>query len=74
MRFHSRTILVAEIFFLAALGYLASSVTFLLLPAYGPIVDKFASQLLLCELPIIVWPLIWGAKDQHDRTLEPAAA
>ena len=50
--------------FLAALGYLASSLTFLLLPAYGPVVDKFASQLPLCELPIIFWLLIWGAKMQ----------
>jgi len=100
MRLHSRTILVAEIFwglwlfpfgilvirsrfiprilgyllFLAALGYLATSVTFLLFPAYGPVVDKFASQLPLCELPIIFWLLIWGAKAQHDRTPEPAAA
>src|SRR5215470_7677466 len=28
--------------FLAAFGYLASSLTFLLLPEYGPVVDKFA--------------------------------
>jgi uncharacterized protein DUF4386 len=49
---------------IAAFGYLASSVTFLLLPAYGPIVDKFATKLTLCELPIILWLLIWGAKDQ----------
>jgi hypothetical protein len=60
--------------FLAALGYLASSLTFLLLPAYGPVVDKFASQLPLCQLPIILWLLIWGAKDQHDQTPSPAAA
>jgi Domain of unknown function (DUF4386) len=50
--------------FLAALGYLASSLTFLLLPDYGPVVDRFASQLPLCELPIIFWLLIWGAKVQ----------
>ncbi|KAF5406611.1 MAG: hypothetical protein Udaeo2_33240 [Candidatus Udaeobacter sp.] len=100
MRLHSRTILVAEIFwglwlfpfgilvirsrfiprllgyllFLAALGYLASSVTFLLLPGYGPVVDTFATKLTLCELPIILWLLIWGAKDQHDQTTDPAAA
>jgi Domain of unknown function (DUF4386) len=100
MRLHSRTILVAEIFwglwlfpfgilvirsrfiprllgyllFLAALGYLASSLTFLLLPAYGPVVDKFASQLPLCELPIIFWLLICGAKDQHDQAPSLAAA
>src|SRR5215470_8825395 len=100
MRLHSRTLLVAEIFwglwlfpfgilvirsrfiprflgyllFLAALGYLASSVTFLLLPAYGDVVDKFATNLTVCELPIILWLLIWGAKAQHDRTPGPAAA
>ena len=59
--------------FLAALGYLVSSLTFLLLPAYGPVVDKFASQLPLCELPIILWLLIFGAKEstavrQHLET------
>jgi Domain of unknown function (DUF4386) len=48
--------------FIAAFGYLPSSVAFLLLPAYGPIVDKFATNLSLCELPIILWLLIWGAK------------
>jgi hypothetical protein len=47
--------------FIAAFGYLASSVAFLLLPAYGPIVDRFATKLTLCELPIILWLLIWGA-------------
>ena len=66
--------ILGYLLFLAALGYLASSLTFLLLPAYGPVVDKFASQLPLCELPIIFWLLIWGAKAQHDRTPEPAAA
>lgn len=99
MRLHSRTTLVAEIFwglwlfpfgilvirshfiprflgyllFLAALGYLASSLTFLLLPAYGPVVDTFAATLTLCELPIILWLLIWGAKDQYVRAPGPAA-
>ncbi|SRR6266436_1764019 len=47
--------------FIAAFGYLPSSVAFLLLPAYGPIVDRFATKLTLCELPIILWLLIWGA-------------
>jgi hypothetical protein len=47
--------------FIAAFGYLASSVAFLLLPAYGTIVDRFATKLTLCELPIILWLLIWGA-------------
>ena len=54
--------ILGYLLFLAALGYLASSLTFLLLPGYGPVVDKFASQLPLCELPIILWLLIWGAR------------
>jgi hypothetical protein len=56
--------ILGYLLFLAALGYLASSVTFLLLPSYGDFVDKFASQLPLAELPIILWLLIFGAKDQ----------
>jgi hypothetical protein len=59
--------------FLAALGYLASSLTFLLLPDYGPVVDTFATKLTLCELPIILWLLIWGAQDHHDQAPTPAA-
>jgi hypothetical protein len=60
--------------FLAALGYLASSATFLLLPSYGPVVDTFATKLTLCELPIILWLLIWGARDQHYQAPGPAVA
>jgi len=60
--------------FLAALGYLAGSLTFLLLPAYGPVVDTFATKLTLCELPIILWLLIWSAKDQHGQASDPIAA
>ena len=100
MRLHSRTILVAEIFwglwlfpfgilvirsrfiprvlgyflFLAGVGYLASSLTFLLLPSYGPVVDTVASKLNFFELPIILWLLIWGAKDQRDQASDPVAA
>jgi len=100
MRLHSRTLLVAEIFwglwlvpfgiliirsrfipsalgyllFVAALGYVASSLTFLLLPSYGPVVDTVASKLTFFELPIILWLLIWGAKDQHGQPPDLAAA
>lgn len=48
----------------ACFGYLASSFTFLLVPAYGHIVSRFAMVLTLGELPIILWLLIKGAKDQ----------
>jgi len=100
MRLHSRTLLLAEIFwglwlvpfgiliirsrfipsalgyllFVAALGYVASSLTFLLLPSYGPVVDTVASKLTFFELPIILWLLFWGAKDQHGQPPDPAAA
>jgi hypothetical protein len=60
--------------FIAGFGYLASSVTFLLLPAYGPIVDKFATNLTLGELPIILWLLICGAKDQPSGGQAPDRA
>lgn len=56
--------ILGYLLFLAALGYLASSLTLLLLPGYAPVVDKFASQLSLCELPIILWLLIFGAKER----------
>ena len=66
--------ILGYLLFLAALGYLASSLTFLLLPGYGPVVDKFASQLPLCELPIILWLLIWGAKVQPTSPDSVSAA
>ncbi len=48
----------------ACFGYLASSFTFLLLPAYGHIVSRFAMVLTLGELPIILWLSIKGVKNQ----------
>jgi hypothetical protein len=56
--------ILGYLLFLAALGYLASSVTFLLLPSYREFVDKFATKLTFCEVPIILWLLIFGAKDR----------
>src|SRR5215470_6332085 len=54
----------------AGFGYLADSVTPLLLPSYTNVVDRFASiPLMLGEPALILWLLIRGAKDQP---LEPA--
>jgi hypothetical protein len=50
--------------FIAGSGYLASSFTSLILPAYRQLVDQFTMVLTAGELPIIFWLLIWGAKDQ----------
>jgi Domain of unknown function (DUF4386) len=55
----------------AGFGYLADSITPLLLPSYANVVDRFASiPLTLGEPAIILWFLIMGAKDQP---LEAAA-
>src|SRR6266403_689587 len=61
--------------FVAGFGYLASSLTSLLLPQYAHLVDQFAMVLTAGELPIIFWLLIWGAKVPLDRPpLDPAIA
>jgi len=52
----------------AGFGYLADSVTPLLLPGYANVVDRFASiPLMLGEPALILWLLIIGAKDQPLR-------
>jgi hypothetical protein len=49
----------------ACFGYLADSVTPLLLPSYSNVVDRFASILLTLGEPVLIlWLLIRGAKDQ----------
>jgi hypothetical protein len=55
----------------ACLGYLAESLTPLLVPRYVETVSGFTKFLTACELPIIFWLLIRGAKDQP---LEPSPA
>ena len=55
----------------ACFGYLAISLTPLLLPSYSNIVSRLANiPLTLGEPAAILWLLIWGAK---DRPLEAAA-
>jgi hypothetical protein len=49
---------------IACFGYLTLSLTSLLFPPYVPIVSRYAMVLILGELPIILWLLIMGAKDQ----------
>jgi len=62
--------------FIAGSGYVASSLTSLLLPRHAPVVDQFATVLTAAELPIIFWLLIWGAKDQPlaEQHPDPAIA
>lgn len=49
---------------IAGSGYLVSSFTSLLLPGYAHLVSQFALVLEFGELPIVLWLLIWGAKEQ----------
>jgi hypothetical protein len=46
----------------AGVGYLVSAFARLALPAYGPLVSQVLSPLMVGELPIIFWLLIWGVK------------
>lgn len=48
----------------AGCAYLAEAVTWLLLPADGPLVSRFAGPLRALELITPLWLLIMGAKDQ----------
>jgi hypothetical protein len=55
----------------ASFGYLADSLTPLLLPGYANLVGRIASiPLTLGEPAIILWLLIRGAKDQPLPALE----
>ena len=47
---------------IAGAAYLVTSITTLALPDSAPLVSRFVSPLVIAELPIIFWLLIWGAK------------
>jgi len=66
--------ILGYLLFVAALGYLPGHLTNLLLPAYGPLVDKLTAFFPAFEVPIILWLLIWGAKDQRGQPPDPAVA
>ena len=54
----------------AGFGYVADSLTPLLLPSYANVVDRFASiPLMIGEPVLILWLLIIGAKDQPPAAL-----
>jgi len=53
--------------FLAGSGYIAASAASLLLPRYAPLTSQASMILGFGELAIILWLLIWGAKDQPAR-------
>jgi hypothetical protein len=56
---------------IAGVAYLASSFATLVVPRYEPLVSQVAMPLMVGELPIVFWLLIWGAKTRP--TDAPAA-
>jgi hypothetical protein len=51
----------------AGFGYVTSSVTSIVLPAYSETVSRVAMPLLFGEFPIIFWLLIKGARVPHSQ-------
>jgi hypothetical protein len=63
--------------FIAGVGYLIASFSALLLPNYKQLGNQIAMILEFCELPIIFWLLIWGARMPAaipPGTAQPATA
>jgi hypothetical protein len=58
--------------FIAAVGYLIGSFSVLVLPNYKQLGNQIAMILEFCELPIIFWLLIWGAR--VPATIPPGTA
>ena len=55
----------------AGFGYLTSSVTSIVLPAYSHAVDRVTMPLLFGEFPIIFWLVIKGAKVSQPQARPP---
>ena len=51
---------------MAGLAYLATSFTALCVPRWFPPVDRVGTLLKLGELPIVVWLVIWGAREARE--------
>ena len=56
---------IGYLLFIAGCGYVADSFTAILLPAYRDVVGQVAGIFEFAELSIILWLLIWGAKEQR---------
>jgi hypothetical protein len=56
--------ILGALLFVAGFAYVVEAITWLLLPAYGHAVAKYASQMRTLELATPLWLLILGAKDQ----------
>jgi hypothetical protein len=68
-RFMPRTLGV--LLWIAGIAYMADSFATLILPGIAPQVGKIAQPLVMAEVPIIFYLLIWGARPKRDPA--PAA-
>jgi len=55
----------------AGCAYLVSSFTTLIVPQYAQRVDQVALAFEICELPIVFWLVIWGARPRLTETDAP---
>jgi hypothetical protein len=53
---------------IAGAGYVADSLVELSLPQYAHVTDRITMITNFCEVPIIFWLLIWGAKPQRSQS------
>jgi hypothetical protein len=56
--------ILGVLLFIAGTAHLAGSVTWLLVPAYGDLVGRYAAPMRALELATPLWLLIMGARDQ----------
>jgi hypothetical protein len=61
---------LGAILMLAGIGYLALSFTALIVPRYEALVARWVLPLQMGELPMMIWLLVWGAREQ--RAVVPA--
>jgi len=59
---------------MAGAGYVASSFTSLIVPRYEGVVGPYAMMLVMGELPIIFWLMIWGVTVPRSRGPESSSA
>jgi hypothetical protein len=66
---------IGVLLLVAGAGYVASSFASLIVPQYASAVGQVAGLLEVCELPIIFWLAIWGARDSpQSARLSPQSA
>ena len=58
---------IGVLLLVAGAGYVLDAFAELVYTQFMPLTDKLTAFTNFCELPIIFWLLIWGAKPQHSK-------